>query len=144
MKYTVKRTILTDLSTMGELYRDGQFLCYTLEDKDRGLNSSMLITEIQGKKVAGETCIPYGSYPLVITPSLRFKRLMPQIIGVPGFEGIRIHVGNTDEDVEGCIAVGNTAGQDFIGESVKAFNALFPLIHEDTERGPCEIEIVKA
>src|SRR5690349_15685868 len=122
MKYTVKRTIFTDTSTSGELYRNGEFMCYTLEDKDRGLKQDTPLDQIQQIKVFGETCIPYGLYPLTVTPSQRFHRLTPQIIGVPGFDGIRIHAGNTAADTEGCILVGLSMGHDFIGESIKALS----------------------
>jgi hypothetical protein len=76
--------------------------------------------------VFGETAIPAGNYKVVIDYSPRFKRELPHILNVPGFEGVRIHPGNTSEDTEGCILVGKTwAGTNFIGQSRKAFEELF-------------------
>ena len=67
-----------------------------------------------------------GNYEVAITYSNRFKRELPLIKDVPGFSGIRIHPGNTDEDTEGCILVGLVwDGDDFIGQSRVAFQSLF-------------------
>ncbi len=100
-------------STIGVLRVDGKFECYTLEDV------------VRSAKIMHETAIPVGTYDVVINMSNRFKTLLPQILNVPGFEGIRIHPGNTDKDTDGCILVGQTRGQDFVGHSQLAFKALF-------------------
>ena len=55
---------------------------------------------------------------------------MPHILNVPGFDGIRIHSGNTDKDTEGCILLGQTwdGKSDFIGSSRIVFNKFFILL----------------
>ena len=110
--YTLKRTAFTNKSTAGELWLDGKFICYTLEDVDRKL-------EVVGKegKVKGETAIPQGTYLLALTYSNHFKKVLPLLQHVPYYEGVRIHSGNTAEDTEGCILVGLKQGVDTVLES---------------------------
>jgi len=113
MEIKIKRLHRTDHSTIGELSIDGKFECFTLEDIERDV------------KIKSETAIRKGTYKVIINRSNRFKRLLPLLLNVPNFEGIRIHSGNTNHDTEGCILVGLTRSQDFIGQSRKAFNKLF-------------------
>lgn len=122
MHLTVTRKEFTEESTIGELSVNGQFFCYTLEDKVRDIGK-----DGEGK-VPGKTAIPYGQYEVICNKSDRFKKYMPLVLGVPFFSGIRIHSGNTDVDTEGCILVGFVRGKNFIGESKKAFNALMKLL----------------
>lgn len=122
------REVFTDKSTIGRLYVNGAYQCYILEDKDRGLEQSMKLEDIQKLKVYGVTAIPYGTYNVTITYSNHFKKELPLLNNVPGFEGIRIHSGNTDADSLGCLITGNTRNKDFVGESKIAFDKLFPII----------------
>lgn len=114
--------------THGSLFIDGQFECYTLEDLDRDLENG-------GKKIYGSTAIPKGSYKVAIDFSPRFKRQMIHVLDVPGFSGIRIHAGNTAEDTEGCILVGNVRVDYAIHQSRKALDALFPKIQSAISAG---------
>lgn len=113
MLITVKRLYRGDNSVIGELSIDGIFECFTLEDLERPV------------KIKGETAIPKGTYKVIINQSNRFKRLLPLLLNVPGFEGVRIHSGNTNHNTEGCILVGQSRNKDFIGQSRKAFEKLF-------------------
>jgi hypothetical protein len=117
----IKRLHKTDNSTIGELTIDGKFECYTLEDKERDV------------KIKCETAIPKGTYKVIINQSNRFKKLLPLLLNVPNFEGVRIHPGNTNHDTEGCILVGRTRSKDFIGQSRKAFATLFAKMKEAKE-----------
>jgi hypothetical protein len=92
---------------------DGLFQCFTLEDVERPV------------KIKGETAIPKGTYKVIINESNRFKRLLPLLLNVPDFEGVRIHSGNSNHDTEGCILVGQTRNKNYIGQSRKAFEKLF-------------------
>lgn len=109
MELNLKRLHRTEHTTIGELSINGIFECFTLEDKEREV------------KIKSETAIPKGTYNVVINMSNRFKKEMPLLQNVPGFEGIRIHSGNTNHDTEGCILVGKTRGEESIGGSRAAF-----------------------
>ena len=91
---------------IGKLYINNEYFSDVLEDPDRGLQNTMSIQEIQQLKVKGDTCIPYGTYDITITYSPKFKKRLPLINNVKGFEGIRIHSGNTSKDTEGCLLLG--------------------------------------
>lgn len=118
MRLTLDRKEYDPESTIGDLYLDGVWECCTLEDQVR-----------EGAKVLGETAIPEGSYEVLITHSPRFKRMLPLLVDVPGFDGIRIHPGNTTDDTEGCLLVGenviNHAGRPFLTRSRAAFDRLY-------------------
>lgn len=131
MKLVLQRLPSTPACTIGSLSVDGVFVCYTLEDVVR-----------QGPKVYGATAIPAGTYPVVITQSPRFKRPLPLLLNVPGFEGVRIHPGNTAADTEGCILVGRQLGPSAVLESRLAFNALFEMLK--AAKRPVTIEIRSA
>ena len=106
MEILVKRLYKNSAYTIGKMYIDGQYLCDTVEDCDRGLNQSMTSQQIAVKKVYGKTAIPAGRYKVTLTFSNKFKRVLPLVNDVIGFLGIRIHAGNTAEDSLGCIIVG--------------------------------------
>lgn len=99
--------------TLGSLYVDGDFECYTLEDVVRDI------------KVFGETAIPAGTYTIDITYSNHFGKDLPLLENVPNYEGVRIHSGNTAADTEGCILVGVGNGVDSVTQSRVAFDKLF-------------------
>lgn len=124
MHLTLQRTEHTADSTIGRLSIDGEPFCYTLEDVVR-----------DGPKVFGQTAIPAGLYQVVITFSPHFQRDLPLLVNVPGFEGVRIHPGNTAADTEGCILVGMDKLADSIGHSRVAFDALFPKIQAAINAG---------
>ena len=128
MRLVVKRKEFGNDYTVGELFLDDTWQAYTLEDKVREIDNCPVVKW----KIPGQTAIPVGTYDLVVDYSIRFKRLMPHVLNVPGFTGVRIHPGNTDHDTEGCILVGwsHTAGTDFIGQSRDAFDALFGKIQD--------------
>lgn len=132
MKIELRRKVRNKFATLGQLYVDGVFECFTLEDTDRDLRQGMSQAETYSKKIKGRTAIGTGTYRVVVTYSPRFKRDLPGLVGVAGFAGIRIHPGNTAADTEGCILPGltwDTKGNT-IGQSVKAFTPLFGKIKE--------------
>jgi hypothetical protein len=124
MKLTVTRTTRTSKSTIGRLAIDGTDFCWTLEDVVR-----------TGPKVWGQTAIPAGTYKVLLTESPRFKRILPLLVNVPEFDGVRIHPGNKPEDTDGCILVGLGRADDYITDSRAAFDALFAKLHAAAVRG---------
>jgi hypothetical protein len=115
MELFLEREHSTPNATPGQLFADGVFIAHTLEDTVR---------EIAGRpvdewKVAGRTAIPVGRYRVILTRSNRFSAhasqklgrpvdiYLPEVLGVAGFSGIRMHGGNGPEDTEGCVLVGD-------------------------------------
>jgi len=123
MKLKVERKWFSDKATIGTLSVDGEYEAFVLEDAVREDGRI-----VQAWKLPGCTAIPMGVYTVIVTPSVRFKRDLPLLCNVPGFEGVRIHPGNGPEDTEGCLLVGSSKGQDVVFESRKAFDKLFPKI----------------
>ena len=135
MNILLKRIAKKETYTIGKLYIDNVYFCDTIEDKDRGLNQDMPINDIKKKKVYGETAIPTGTYSLIIDYSNRFKRRMAHILNVPGYEGIRIHTGNTAKDSLGCIIVGKNKVVGKVVESKITYDKLFPLLEKAYKEG---------
>jgi len=130
-----------DDSTVGILFADGDFQCYSLEDEHRDV------------KVSGETRIPAGEYNLKLRTAnsgmnLRYKAKfgnfhqgMLWLQDVPGFEWIYIHIGNTDDHTAGCILVGyDTVTDDHHGggsiqRSAKAYKKLYEKVYQWLDAG---------
>lgn len=122
MELKLNRIFLGSFATIGELYVDGEHIADTLEDRVRP----------EGEKVYGKTAIPEGTYEVKLTYSPRFKKILPEILNVPNFSGIRIHSLNKAEGSEGCIGVGEWNGKDtnWISNSRIAFNELMSLLQK--------------
>lgn len=117
--------------TEGKLYINGVYFCDTLEDKDRGLIQTMSVDTIKTIKVYKETCIPYGKYRVVLSMSKRFGKVMPEVLNVKVFTGIRMHPGNTIYDTEGCILVGKKSSDGVVSNSRKTFNVLMNILKNE-------------
>lgn len=130
MELKLQRKPSNDKATLGRLYVNGEWECFTLEDVVRDLGPD-------GKgKVKGQTAIPAGRYRVVIDFSQRFQKRMLHVLGVPWFEGIRIHSGNTDADTEGCVLVGQTSnGDNYIHGGSVAMPILYRKIEEALAAG---------
>ena len=141
MNLLIKRIAKRDNYTIGKLYIDGVYFCDTLEDKDRGLTQSMQLSQISKTKIYGSTAIPTGKYLITITYSNRFKQLMPLLNNVPGFSGIRIHVGNAHKDTEGCILVGKNKVVGKVLESKDTYKKLYQILSKANNKEQIYITI---
>ena len=128
MRIELVRIAFKSTYTIGKLYVDDTYFCDVLEDKDRGLDSSMTESEILEKKVKGQTAIPTGHYVINITYSPKYKRMMPLLLDVKGFSGIRIHSGNSSKDTEGCLLVGKNKQVGKVLESRDTYQRLFKMM----------------
>jgi hypothetical protein len=121
MNLLLKRFYTSNVDTLGVLSINDVFSAFILEDTKNAI------------KIAGQTRIPAGIYEIKLTYSNRFQKNMLEICKVPGFTGIRIHPGNTNEDTEGCLLPGNvcrfnSGGESRIEESTLAYNRIFEII----------------
>lgn len=123
--------------TLGTLSCDGIALCNTCEDEDRHL-------ELYPKaKIRGKTAIPRGRYKLVLSYSHRFGKVLPEVLGVEGFVGIRIHGGNTAEDSEGCILVGKQRTPTGVALCAPVLARIMALIQQAEDDGKeCWIKVM--
>lgn len=102
----------------------GELVGFTLELKVRGTQPMM--------------ACPAGEYEVKWTWSVKFQKVLPEILGVPGREKIRIHSGNRTADTVGCILLGKQAAFDVIGDSKAAMVRL----EQITGKKPFKIRIV--
>jgi Family of unknown function (DUF5675) len=127
------------VSTEGQLLVDDHvFSCYTLE-----------LPYTDGSV---GTAIPAGRFPVVLSPSPKFEKStdpwvqkyanrMPHVVDIPGRSLIMIHWGNSAVDTDGCVLVGETQGQDFIGSSRAAFAQLYAFIAQEASVGNCWLTV---
>ena len=131
--------------TISNMYIDGVKFCNVLEDTDRGLTQDMPIEDIQKAKVYGKTAIPTGTYKVtldIVSPKFsKYKQYkfcngkLPRLLDIPGFDGILIHIGNTEEDTDGCLLVGKNNVVGKVTESTVTFKALYDKMQEAVENG---------
>lgn len=129
MELLLQRKTEVNNTVLGELFINGSFFCYTLEDKIRDV------------KIKHETCIPEGSYNIIITPSARFKEILPLLQNVPNFSGIRIHAGNTIEDTSGCILVGSAIKGEMLLYSKITVSRLISKLQTALKKEKVKIEV---
>jgi hypothetical protein len=150
MKLVLKRINNQDNYCEGKLYIDGIYQCDVIEDVDRGLTNEMSITEIQSKKVYGETAIPKGTYQItldVVSPKFKDRSWatfcegkLPRLLDVPGFEGVLIHVGNEASNSLGCLLVGQKTKDGWVSNSTQTFKNLYYKLKQATDQITITIE----
>ena len=108
------RDTFTDVSTIGNLYLNGEWLCDTLENPYLDNQRSI-------------SCIPEGQYKVRLrtakeSASRDYVHLLVQ--DVPNRDYILFHIGNKSSDTSGCILVGIGTEQDFVKNSRLAMELL--------------------
>jgi len=131
MKIEVKRIKRGKNSTLSELYIDGDFYCYGLENKVRVV------------KIKGRTAVPKGNYRLQLNTygsmNVKYRKKFPdwhrgmlEIIDIPNYNYVYIHIGNYHSDTKGCLLVGEyykSYDDDFaVFDSTKAYQRLYRLL----------------
>ena len=141
MRILLQRHALKAGYTIGRMEINGRYFCYTLEDTDRGLRESMTEDEIAALKVKGATAIPTGTYRIDMqTRSPRFGRVLPRLVSVKGYSGVLIHSGNTADDTEGCILVGENRERGKVLNSRATLECLLVFLRSAQAEGE-EIEL---
>lgn len=123
MKILVDRRYKKEKYTIGKMYIDGEYFCDTLEDTVRP----------KGVKIYGETAIPASTYKVVLSYSPKFKRILPEVLSVPMFTGIRIHRGSYPQDTLGCVLVGKNKIVGGLTESANTEIKLMEKLKRTTE-----------
>ncbi len=144
MELTLKRVRQGNNSTLSELYINGRFQCYGLEDTVRDV------------KIKGRTAIPAGTYTLGLNRgggmNTAYKKRFPdmhqgmiEIRTIPNFSLVYIHIGNTHEDTEGCLLVGtyfHKSNDDWgVYQSADAYKQLYATIIEQVKIGQVTLKI---
>ncbi len=144
MHIVVDRFTSDNDATLSMVTIDGKFECFSTED------------EYREEKIAGETRIPAGVYDIGVrtvggfhsrysNKFPEFHQGMLQVLDVPDFEYILIHIGNTDDDTAGCLVVGQnayTGGELKNGSSTYAYINLYQKVIAAALAGTLTIEYI--
>ena len=134
---------------IGRMYIDGQLICNSLEDEDRGLSDSMDERTIRNRKIYGKTAIPRGRYTIdmkTVSPKFSKKEFymdvcqgkLPRLKDVKGFEGILLHVADGPKGadlLEGCIGIGLNKKVGQLCDGKETFKKVYALMKEAHGRG---------
>lgn len=131
---------------IGQMFIDGEYVCDTLEDCDRGLNQSMSEITIRRDKIYGKTAIPTGRYRIDMdTVSPRFGKVsfykevcdgkVPRIMDVKGFDGVLLHSGNDASDSSGCVLLGQNKAKGKVLNSRVAFKKVYTILKNAHDAG---------
>lgn len=135
--------------TIGRVFIDGELICNSLEDEDRGLSDAMEERTIKNRKVYGKTAIPRGRYTIdmdTVSPKFSQKEFymdvcqgkLPRLKNVKGFEGILIHVADGPKGadlLEGCIGVGHNKKVGQLCDGKETFKKIYAMMKEAHEKG---------
>lgn len=137
--------------TISNLTINGKWFCNVIEDTDRGLKDTMTLEQIKSIKKPSLTAIPSGKYKVtldVVSPKFStntyYKKVcqgkLPRLLNVKGFEGILIHVGNTEKASAGCLIVGENKVKGQVINSKATFEKLYKELLKDKNNITIEIK----
>ena len=138
MEIIVNRKYKKETYTIGEMLIDGKWFCSTLEDKDRGLDQSMTLSQLKKLKRYGETAIPTGRYEVVSYYWAKYQKVYPWLQNVPNWTGVLIHKGdgiNGHRFTEGCILVGENKIKGGLINGEPYVRKLTKMVQECEKRG---------
>ena len=141
MELTLDRKYKKATYTIGNLYVDGKWFCNTIEDADRGLRQDLPLSVNQAKKRREVTAIPSGRYRVTLAvKSPKFSQekyrakygfcngYLPRLLNVPAYDGVLIHIGNTERDSAGCLIVGMNTEKGRVTRSTETFRRLYDVL----------------
>jgi len=123
MELKLHRIFHNEKYTIGKLFINGVYFSDTIEDVERDI------------KIQNETAISKGRYQVIVNMSNRFKRMLPLLIDVPNFEGIRIHNGKDQNSSSGCIIVGENKIKGELTNSTFYMNKITDLLITEQQKG---------
>ncbi|NOQ31776.1 MAG: hypothetical protein GQ570_11700 [Helicobacteraceae bacterium] len=128
MQLILKRFMSDDKGTIGTFHIDNEPKCFTMEDA------------YHETKIYGKTRIPMGNYEVKLRDAggmtQRYAKRysnhkgMLWLQNVPNFEWVYIHTGNTDEDTDGCILLGEVANLNINNKMVQESRDAYVPIYE--------------
>jgi hypothetical protein len=122
---------LCENSTIGDFHVNGYPFCHSLELPWHDNKPDV-------------SCIPEGTYKVIVDHSESKGRMLPHVLDVPDREGIRIHIANFTSEIHGCIGLGKIKKTDSVFDSGGAFNPFFSLMLEAIAKGESvTLEIVR-
>lgn len=143
MLITVRRIKSNLDATLSAVFVNDEFQCFGLED------------EYREDKIPAETRIPQGVYDIRLrtvggfhgrySKKFDFHEGMLELVDVPNFKYVLIHIGNTDEDTAGCLLVGqgaNSGSELSLTNSRKAYIHLYLKVISAAKSGNLKIEYI--
>ena len=121
---TVLRFDYSKNHTKSIIFVNDQFFCFGMEPENKFNNT------IKGQR----DLIPEGTYPIILSKSPKFKRILPEILNVPNNSGIRIHAGNFPSDTSGCLILGAYFGDNILFNSKKKVDEFIKILKEFENR----------
>ena len=127
---------------LGRRYTTGLLFLENPKTGDMELVADTIEPPVKQREYEGSVvAIPAGRYPVVVTWSPRFQRLLPLVTHVEGRSGIRIHAGNTVRDTSGCILVGRATTRGTISDSRRTLAILLYRLAHRPDGTPLRLDI---